>query len=265
MKMASKKRQVTRKPSDLKEGLPLIPNAGVEHELHKAILALLNPMVKEINAIMKSEGTMDATLKDRFDSVTRTWQVRFDEQAKTISSRFSVKVDEVSFRNVAMALQPIGLKPHAERDQVWLSDLREIAAENAKLIANISQQYSDKIAEAVTESMAGTLEGTLADRIVALGEITKRRAKNISRDQNASAYSKLNEKRMLRVGVKRYIWRHSSAGKKPRPSHVAAHGDIYEYGDQNVPAKATRRGDIGPPGTCPNCRCYAVPIVDDDL
>lgn len=257
-----------KKNSEQKIGLPLIPNAGVEEALRLEIMRLVRPMICDFKAALKddeSDRAMDASIKDKFAKLSRTWNVRFEEAANAIASRFAVKVNHVSSRNVAMSLKAIGLKPESKEDQLWLADLREIAQESAELITNISKEYTDKIAQAVVESVAGELPEGLASRISELGAIAGRRAKNISRDQNAKAYSTLNAKKMMRAGVKRYIWRHSSAGKKPRPSHVAANGDIYEYGDPNVPKGATSSADIGMPGMCINCRCYAVPIVDEDL
>ncbi len=92
------------------------------------------------------------------------------------------------------------------------------------------------------------------------GEFSENRIDLIARDQNSKLYSSLNTERMKDNGVEKFRWIHSSAGKTPRPSHVAKDGEIFTLDDPRL--WTGPKADQGPPGWAINCRCRAVPIID---
>ena len=64
--------------------------------------------------------------------------------------------------------------------------------------------------------------------------------------------------RQVELGITEAVWRHSGAGKKPRPKHVAASGKRYDV------AKGMKIGDKGQwvlPGEEINCRCTSESIL----
>lgn len=58
------------------------------------------------------------------------------------------------------------------------------------------------------------------------------------------------------LGLTRATWLHSTAGKHPRPEHVAASGKPYD-----IAKGMFLEGRWTWPGVEINCRCVSVPIV----
>jgi SPP1 gp7 family putative phage head morphogenesis protein len=88
--------------------------------------------------------------------------------------------------------------------------------------------------------------------------ITRRRAALISRDQNNKATAIITRVRQRELGITEAIWLHSSAGKHPRPSHVAMNGKRY------LIAEGMEDPDEGRkilPGELVNCRCVSRSVI----
>jgi SPP1 gp7 family putative phage head morphogenesis protein len=58
--------------------------------------------------------------------------------------------------------------------------------------------------------------------------VTQLRAALIARDQTAKATSTLQAARQKQIGITEGIWKHSHAGKVPRPSHLEANGKRFD-------------------------------------
>src|SRR5699024_9534392 len=92
-----------------------------------------------------------------------------------------------------------------------------------------------------------------------IGEVTHNRAKLIAQDQTNKITSRMNFERMRSVGVKEFMWIHSSASANPRPKHVRADGNVYPIDD---PPNVGDHGQPVIPGEEINCRCRMKPVVD---
>ena len=78
--------------------------------------------------------------------------------------------------------------------------------------------------------------------------------RRITRDQTNKTIGQLTEIRQRQVGVTRYTWR-TSQDERVRTSHASKNGLTFEWG--RPPA------DTGHPGADIQCRCVALPIVDE--
>lgn len=72
----------------------------------------------------------------------------------------------------------------------------------------------------------------------------------------------MEEARRQEIGIEEAMWQHSHAGKKPRPTHVAMHGKIYQISEGMWdPAEQKRIW----PGQLINCRCTSRAIIPNRL
>ena len=138
----------------------------------------------------------------------------------------------------------------------WLSDQLDLfAQQNVDLITNLTDKALGDIKGIVTRGFAGginlkDMSGQLKDRI----GFTKNRAKLIARDQTSKLNGQLTQLRQTQNGISKYQW--ATAGdERVRPSHAEKEGNIYSW--DNPPA------DTGNPGDDINCRCVAIPILED--
>ncbi|WP_415429989.1 phage minor head protein [Acetobacter malorum] len=88
--------------------------------------------------------------------------------------------------------------------------------------------------------------------------ITRRRAANIARDQNAKVTSAINKQRQIETGLFEAEWVHSAGGKHPRASHVEAGRKKLRF---DVREGALIDGERIWPGQKPNCRCSSRVIL----
>ncbi|ELZ1101181.1 TPA: phage head morphogenesis protein, partial [Escherichia coli] len=84
----------------------------------------------------------------------------------------------------------------------------------------------------------------------------RRRAETIARDQNNKATAVIQSERQKKLGITKGIWRHSHAGKQPRPSHVKADGKEFDL-DKGLYLD----GEWVLPGEAINCRCTWSPVI----
>jgi SPP1 gp7 family putative phage head morphogenesis protein len=96
----------------------------------------------------------------------------------------------------------------------------------------------------------------LTDELQKRYGITRRRAALIARDQNNKATSVMQAARQQSLGITQGIWKHSHAGKEPRPSHVKADGKVFELSKGMY-----LDGKWVMPGEEINCRCTWSPVI----
>ena len=96
--------------------------------------------------------------------------------------------------------------------------LQATITENVGLIRSIPERYFTEVEGLVMRSVArGRDLSYLTDELQKRYGITRRRAALIARDQNNKATSVMQAARQKSLGITQGIWRHSHAGKEPRP------------------------------------------------
>lgn len=137
--------------------------------------------------------------------------------------------------------------------------------QNVALIKSIPSRYFEQIEGAVMRSIqTGKGMADLYPEIQKMGDVSKKRAELISRDQTAKATTAINKARMNGLGIKKFEWLHSAGEKHPRELHITAapgglnHG-IFEI--NNPPIIDERTGERGLPGQLINCKCRMVPVI----
>ena len=139
----------------------------------------------------------------------------------------------------------------------WLSPQLDLfTQQNVDLIKNLSDKALHDIKGIVTRGFAAgvnlrDMTADLRDRV----DITKRRAKFIARDQTSKLNGQLTQLRQTQAGVSQYVWV-TAGDERVRPTHAANEGQTFSWNDP--PA-------TGNPGDEYNCRCTAIPVLDNLL
>jgi len=186
---------------------------------------------------------------------------RFDDMAAKIARDFAERnknATEVAMRaKLKAAGFTVSFRPTSESVDAF----RKVVNWNVDLIKSIPRKYYDKVIKRVFDAVAkGSDLHTLTLELQKVGAITRNRAALIARDQNAKAKASFEQTRRLELGIQEARWRHSHAGKEPRPSHVEASkkGVVYNI----------RQGWFDPdegryiqPGELIECRCSSDAII----
>lgn len=244
------------------------PNAGVEawyrRQLDKQIREMQGSVVYWLTANYKASGAavaMDASpavfMREAMRKLARRWTKRFDDIAKKLADRFSndaMKNSDVSLYN---ALDTAGFTVEFKMTDPMNNALQATIAENVGLIRSIPEKYFTEVEGLVMRSVArGRDLSFLTDELQKRYGITRRRAALIARDQNNKATSVMQSARQQSLGITEGIWRHSHAGKEPRPSHVKADGERF---DLSKGMYLDNKWVM--PGEEINCRCTWSPVI----
>lgn len=144
----------------------------------------------------------------------------------------------------------------AEHLELFVSD-------NVKLIKSVAFGQLDDLKGVVTRgARAGLRHTEVAAQIEKQFGVTKRRAAVIARDQVGKLNGEMNQLRQQNLGVRRYRWS-TSQDERVRDSHRSLNGTIQEWA--KPPVVDPRTGERGHPGQPIQCRCSAIPIIDDVL
>ena len=189
----------------------------------------------------------------------RRWTKRFDalalEMAELFANRSQADLDRAFRKRLAQAGFTVRFRP-TER---MVSAYRAVVADNTNLIRSIPRQFLKDVEGAVWRAaMKGGSMHELSTEIRSKYGITYRRAAFIARDQQSKARTTFEQARRAELGIRTAIWHHSSAGKEPRPTHVAMHGKEFEI------AKGmwdTAEQQWVQPGYLPNCRCTSRAVI----
>ncbi len=141
--------------------------------------------------------------------------------------------------------------------------------ENLDLITSMARDKVERVARILDDAPNARVE-TIRDRILEEGEVTKRQAALIARDQVLSLNAQVAQARHEAAGITQYVWRASGDGDV-RPDHKALNGKTFRYDEPPVVnASEVRRGRAERrehPGQDYQCRCTAEPVIpgfDDD-
>lgn len=133
--------------------------------------------------------------------------------------------------------------------------------ENVDLITSIADRLHADVVEVVRDSTRrGVRVETLAKRLQERYEVSASRAALIARDQSLKAAADLNRTRMESAGISRYVWS-TSRDERVRSEHQVLEGRVFSWSD---PPPSGPKGERGHPGVFFQCRCTAIPVLDDD-
>jgi SPP1 gp7 family putative phage head morphogenesis protein len=162
----------------------------------------------------------------------------------------------------------IGVNPHAIAGVH--SAIEHARTRNVELVTNASRDFLDQVRQVLTETEGQSLKDIRAALRERVG-VAQSRAQLIARDQTTKLNGDINEHRQRAAGVKKFTWSTSkdervrrkvewsaSDGRGGDAAHMELDGEVFGWDDLPVlDGEPTRCGQAI------NCRCVAIPFVDD--
>lgn len=283
---ASKTRQ--RKVKQIAEGNQLIPNAGVRDAYTKIISKFIQLMMddyerelnrvfnhKDVEEFYSEDASTTVLFKRMLAKLDRKWRSAFSDFAKKHASIFAEKIDNYSKFTAKHSLKSLGIEdPKTGYSEKARASIQASIAENVSLITNIQETFAKEIEGVVYRSITSTNPEEQGSSAVFTflrekGAMSKRRAQLIAEDQNSKLFTSLNAERMQDNGIEKFKWKHSSAGKYPRESHLRREKEDVGYGPGVFRLDSPElwegpKADRGLPGEAIRCRCRMIPIINLD-
>lgn len=248
------------------------PNLGLEAAYKKRLMALIDEMNASVTYWLEAQWKKTpplaadelpvSSIQSRMSDLGRQWQDKFDEAAPKLAEYFAKAAKDRTDAALKKILADAGISVPFKQTRSVMDVYKGVQNENVSLIKSIASEYLSEVEGMVMRSVTtGRDLGTLSKELQARFGITKRRAALISRDQNNKATAVITRARQAELGITQAVWVHSSAGKHPRPSHVAfaagkLGGPVYE-----IAKGAYLDGVWTWPGVEINCRCVAKSII----
>lgn len=240
--------------------------AGVERELIPKLPRLLALVEQDKPRMDGGELRLDATgdLKRELDAIADVVdnvipEKRAEQIARKAGEQTSAfNKDEVNaqFRG-ALGIDLLHGEPYLQQQ------LDMFAQDNARLITSLATQSLDDVAGIVMRAArAGTQVGDVADEIRKRFDVVDGRAELIARDQVGKLNGELTQLRHQAVGVTEYEWS-TSRDERVRTRHAELEGTSHSWDEPPVVDEKT--GRKAHPGQDFQCRCTAIPKVDDLL
>lgn len=187
------------------------------------------------------------------------WRLKFDKLSVDLAKKFAA--DNFQHTEIAMraALKRAGFTVMFRTTKASMAAYKGVVAENVNLIRSIPAQYLTGVQSAVWSSVnRGADMASLSKALRQNYGSTVKRAALISRDQNHKAKAVIENTRRQELGITQAIWQHSSAGKEPRPTHVAMNGKVFDL-KQGMWDSDEQEWIL--PGQLINCRCTSRAII----
>jgi SPP1 gp7 family putative phage head morphogenesis protein len=138
--------------------------------------------------------------------------------------------------------------------------------DNVGLITSIAPTMLGQVQDVISEGVRGGLRvEDLSKQIQERLGVAESRANLIARDQTGKLNAQLTETRNRELGVTEYVWQVSggpSGDGRVRDTHLELDGTTHRYDD---PPITNDQGDRNNPGEDFQCRCSALPKLDDVL
>jgi SPP1 gp7 family putative phage head morphogenesis protein len=184
-------------------------------------------------------------------AVEREFQKLKKPLSQAVEGAFQTMFTSVSKWN-AKGLAAIGI---ALRKDVGFSKILDAAlAENTQLIVETTGEIAAQVVGIMQapENLGLRVED-LAQQIQERANVGTSRAELIARDQTLKMNSALTQSRMVSAGVESYVWS-TSKDDRVREEHAALEGETFTWSDPP---------DVGHPGEDFQCRCVAIPVIQE--
>lgn len=230
-------------------------------EMADSVEYWLRASYRQNTPVMAQDATPAAELQAAINRLTRQWQRRFNQAAPLLARWFAKSMHTRSDAALRKILRDAGISVKFRMTPAMRDILQATVQENVGLIKSIPQQYLGQVQGLVMRSVTAGRDLEFLNReLLKRYDITEKRARLISIDQNNKATSALQRARHLELGLKEGIWMHSHAGKEPRPTHLANDQKRFDIEKGWFDPDPRVRARIWP-GQLINCRCTWRPVV----
>ncbi len=253
---------------------PVRPNVGTQawyrRQMDEFIEAMQRSVLRELKiAYRANEPKITDLAEDEIPTLSlqreiRRLATRWNKEFRRLSDRLGPEFARRNRANADSAFRDrfarAGFTVRFQPTPAMTDVTAATVAENVSLIRSIPQQYFTQVEGIVMRSVQqGRDLAYLSDQLRQRLRVEKNRAALIARDQNEKATSTFNRVRMMELGVDKAMWKHSHAGKVPRPTHVKMNNQVYDVakGMWDEDEKAWIH-----PGQLINCRCTSRAIIE---
>lgn len=198
-----------------------------------------------------------ARINDLTDDVLTTERVRrmVDKVAQQVAEFNKGELNKQF--HAALGIDLLHGEPYLKQQLGMFAD------DNARLVTSLAQEHLDQVAGIVMRSArTGQRVEDLRDELQARFSIAESKAELLARDQVGKLNGELTQLRHKAVGVTQYEWS-TSRDERVRSRHAALEGTSHSWDDPPVVDEKT--GRRAHPGQDFQCRCTAIPKVDDLL
>lgn len=171
-------------------------------------------------------------------------------KVKIAYAKMAKAVDDSS----AQYMQAIGISSvdFSKRVKKEIQDGRDAAI---AYVEDANRVYAAQVREIFGDpKSAGLRVEQLQARLQERAEVSASRAELIARDQTTKLLGSLNQARQKEAGITSYIWS-TSMDERVREDHALREGQTFRWDDPP---------DDGHPGEPIQCRCSAIPVLEDD-
>jgi len=202
------------------------------------------------------------------DSLTRAMQKIADDMTKPTNNaiRDMTRIGpQINQYNKAewqrLVRSQYGVDPTRENPEKWNEILKNWAHSNSLLIKDIPHKTSLQIVEQATQALIDGQNprdtyNAILDIMKDRTDVSDSRAKLIARDQVSKLNGQLTMERQVDIGVDSYIWR-TVGDERVRDTHADNEDQTFTW--DNPPA------ETGHPGEDYQCRCWAEPILPEEV
>jgi len=226
-------------------------------EMNDSILYWLSSSYKQFDNEIAQDANPFKKLQQMMKELSKRWLSNLKVGAQKLAEWHTSQTLNMTDQQLKQSLKDAGFTVPFKMTQSMQTVFDAHVSEQVNLITNMTVNNLAQIETLVTNSVqTGRDLATLTDELKTRFGMTERRAKLIARDQNNKATQLITRQRQQDLGITQAVWKHSHAGKVPRPSHVKADGKIYDL-DKGMflDNKWTF------PSELINCRCFARPII----
>lgn len=250
----------------------VLPNVGVQMAYKRAMEKLIDEMSNSFEYWLaaaykanppRMEVAMDALpsaeLSKKVRDLGKRWIKKFDDMAASIAQKFTESGRKATDSSFQQALKDAGFSVEFKVTPVMRDAMNATIADNVALIKSIPRQYATQVEGIIMRGYASGRDlKSITDDLQERYGITHRRAAFIARDQSNKLNAVVTRARRVELGLFKARWRHSGAGKEPRPSHVKAGKEKKEF---DVREGCLIDGKHILPGEDPGCRCSSETIL----
>lgn len=257
--------------------MPVRPSAALAAAYRKRLTRLVDEMARSVAhwvaaayranepELLAQDESPARGLSETVRRLRSRWERRFTRLSSDLARYFATSALKRTDAGLKASLKRGGLTVQLKLTRPLNDVLQASIAENVSLIRSIPAQYFTQVEGAVMRSVqAGRDLASLSNELQRQHGVTKRRAALIARDQNNKATATLTHARYRDLGITHARWLHSAGGKEPRPTHLKAsrEGTVYKISEGWYDPDPAVKQHVWP-GTLINCRCVAVPVLEE--
>jgi len=142
-------------------------------------------------------------------------------------------------------------------------EMRAALAQQVSLITSLPRDAAERVHHLTTEArFSGRRAESIAEEILATGDVTRSRANTIARTEVGRTGTELLKARSLHIGAETYIWT-AVMDVDTRKDHARLHGKLIRW--DRPPIVDRRSGRRAHAGADINCRCTPHPVLDPSM